>query len=169
MNRINTQTCEWNLFVDNLFTFSFIRHNKNVGIIRKAFEDMGKYNYILTTSEMTLLHGMIELLDIFNVFTVYVQGDQYPTMNTMALFYTEIEDRLEKIRLFNTIETIENAATILLEKLPERFELKNEHIAAALIDPRMQHLSIVNKWISDHGIVCIHFNSIIFHHYNYLI
>lgn len=122
---------------------------------------MGKYDYILSASEMTLLQGMIELLDVFNVFTIYVQGNQYPTMNTMALFYTEIEDRLKKIQQFNTNETIGNAAGILLRKLPERFELQNDHIAAALIDPRIQHLEIVNKWITNRGIVCIHLNSII--------
>lgn len=113
---------------------------------------MHKYEYILSANEMELLQSLVELLDVFNVFTTYVQGNQYPTMNTMVLFYTEIEDRLKKIKLFNTNEIIENAANILLNKLPERFELHNDYIAAALIDPRIQHIEIVDRWIRDQGI-----------------
>lgn len=113
---------------------------------------MSKYEYILNASEMGLLTGLVELLDVFDIFTVFIQGCEYPTMNTMVLFYTEIEDRLKKTSLFNMNETIENGAKILLEKLPERMEILNEHIAAALIDPNIQHLEIVNKWISEKGI-----------------
>lgn len=112
---------------------------------------MRKYDYILDVGEMALLEGLVQLLDVFNVFTTYVQGDKYPTMNTMALFYTEIEDRLKEINLFNTNALIENAANILLKRLPERFELQNEHIAAALIDPQIQHLPIVDRWIRERG------------------
>lgn len=113
---------------------------------------MSKYEYILTVNEKSLLEGLVELLDIFNVFTVFIQGCEYPTMNTMVLFYTEIEDRLKKISLFNLNETIDKAAKILQANLPKRLELLNEHIAAALIDPEIQHLEIVNKWISEKGI-----------------
>lgn len=120
--------------------------------MRKALEEMRKYEYILNVNEMALLEGMVHLLDVFNVFTIYVQANQYPTMNTMALFYTEIADRLEQIKLFNTNEIIEKAADILLNKLPQRFELQNEYIAATLIDPRIQHLKIVDEWICEHGI-----------------
>lgn len=73
-------------------------------------------------------------------------------MNTMVLFYTEIEDRLKQIKLFNTDEIIDKAADILLENLPKRFELHNDYIAAALIDPRIQHLEIVDRWIREKGI-----------------
>lgn len=135
---------------NNLFGFLFAIKS---GTIRKAFEEMGKYEYILSISEMALLDGMVHLLDVFNVFTIYVQGNQYPTINTMALFYTEMVDRLEEIKLFNTNEIIEKAADILLNKLPERIKLENDHIAAAIIDPRIQHLDIVNKWITENGIV----------------
>lgn len=100
---------------------------------------------------MALLNGLVELLDVFNVFTIFIQGCEYPTMNTMVLFYTEIEDRLEKIAQFNTNDTIEKAAKILRDKLPERLEILNEHIAAALIDPHIQHLEIVSRWISNRG------------------
>lgn len=112
---------------------------------------MSKYEYILNPGEIALLNGIVELLDVFNIFTVFIQGCEYPTMNTIVLFYTEIEDRLNKIEQFNTIETIEKAAKILREKLPERIQLLNEYIAAALIDPHLQHLEIVDRWISDRG------------------
>lgn len=124
---------------------------------------MGKYEHIISISEMALLEGMVKLLDVFNVFTVYVQGNQYPTMNTMVLFYTEIVDKLKELQLFNTNDVIEKAIDILLNKLPNRFELQNEHIAAALIDPQIQHLNIVNEWIREHGIV---FTIILLFHYS---
>lgn len=114
---------------------------------------MSKYEYILSVDEIALLTGVIELLEVFNVFTIFIQGCEYPTMNTIPLFYTEINDRLDKISLFNLNETIEKAAEILKEKLPERLELLNEHIAAALIDPQIQHLEIVNRWMSERGIL----------------
>lgn len=101
---------------------------------------------------MALLNGLVELLEVFNIFTIFIQGCQYPTMNTIALFYTEIEDKLDKIALFNTNDTIEKAAKILRENLPKRIELLNEYVAAALIDPHIQHLEIVSRWISDKGI-----------------
>lgn len=114
---------------------------------------MSKYEYILSINEIALLNGLIELLDVFNIFTIFIQGCEYPTMNTMALFYTEIEDKLDNIALFNTNDIIEKAAKILREKLPERIELLNEYIAAALIDPHIQHLEIVSRWISDRGLM----------------
>lgn len=112
---------------------------------------MSKYEFILSISEIALLEGLVELLDVFNVFTVFIQGCEYPTMNTIVLFFTEIEDRLKKIQLFNLNEIISNATRILLDNLPKRIEILNEYIAAALIDPRMQHLDIVSRWISDKG------------------
>lgn len=136
----------------NFFNYKLLLlFNWNVGTVRKAFEEMSKYEYILSINEIALLEGLVELLDVFNIFTVFIQGCEYPTMNTMALFYTEIEDRLQKIELFNMNETIENAAKILREKLPDRIEMLNEYIAAALIDPRIQHLEIVSQWILKNG------------------
>lgn len=113
---------------------------------------MSQYEYILSTSEMALLEGLVELLDVFNIFTIYVQGNQYQTMNTMVLFYTKMEDRLKKMQVFNMNETIEKALNIWLNNFPERFKLLDEYIAAALIDPQIQHLDILNRWIHENGI-----------------
>lgn len=56
---------------------------------------MEKYDLILTRNELLLLEGLVELLDVFNIFTKYIQGNSYPTMNTVLLFYTEIQERLK--------------------------------------------------------------------------
>lgn len=58
---------------------------------------------------MALLGGVNELLDIFNVFTTFIQGNEYPTMNTFVLFYAEIEDRLKKIIAHSGDEVITRA------------------------------------------------------------
>lgn len=129
---------------------------------------MGKYEYILSINEIALLKGLVELLEVFNIFTVFIQGNQYPTMNTMALFCTEIENSLEKINTFNSNETIENTAHILKENLPKRIEVLNEYIAAALIDSRIQHLEIVNRWMSEKGMNLFEFFSAQFSIFKFL-
>lgn len=112
---------------------------------------MEKYDLILTSDELLLLAGLVELLDVFNVFTKFIQGNSYATMNTVALFYTEIEDRLTFLAKFSEQRPIAKAAQVLIEKLPDRIELINEFIAASLLDPRLQHLEIVEKWLSKNG------------------
>lgn len=118
---------------------------------------MEKYDLILTRNELSLLEGLVELLEVFNVFTKYIQGNSYPTMNTVLLFYTEIEDRLQHIANYHTEEHISNAAKLLLAKLPIRIELVNEFVAASLLDPRLQHLNIIDKWLSENGNLFITF------------
>lgn len=68
-----------------------------------------KYDLILNRNEIALLGGVNELLDIFNVFTTFIQGNEYPTMNTFVLFYAEIEDRLKKIIAHSEDEVITRA------------------------------------------------------------
>lgn len=105
---------------------------------------------------MALLDGVIELLDVFNIFTTFIQGNEYPTMNTFALFYTEIEDQLKKILEFSEDDVIIRAANILLTNLPKRLPLSIDFIGAALIDPRMQRLPIVREWLNTNGTFIIH-------------
>lgn len=112
---------------------------------------MEKYNLILDRSELSLLEGLVELLDVFNVFTKYIQGNFYPTMNTVLLFYTEIEDRLNYVAKYSLEQPISNAAKLLLKKLPKRIEILNEFVAASLLDPRLQHLDIIEKWLAKNG------------------
>lgn len=135
------------------------------GIIKKCLQRMEKYDLILTSNELLLLAGLVELLDVFNIFTKYIQGNSYPTMNSVALFYTEIEDRLNYIAKYSEERPISNAASLLLEKLPERIELLNEFIAASLLDPRLQHLEIIEKWLSKNGNFLIEFHSLHIHFY----
>lgn len=115
-------------------------------------QKLEKYDLILNRTEMALLDGIIELLDIFNVFTTFIQGNEYPTMNTFVLFYAEIEDSLKKIIVDSGNEIIARAANILLTNLPKRLHLSIEFIGAALIDPRMQRLPIIQEWLITNGL-----------------
>lgn len=100
---------------------------------------------------MTLLDGVIDLLDIFNVFTTFIQGNEYPTLNTFVLFYAEIDDRLNDLIAHSQDEVIVRAAKILMTNLDKRLPLSIEFIGAALIDPRMQRLPIIEDWLERNG------------------
>lgn len=107
----------------------------------------------MSQKELALLDGLVELLDVFNVFSTFIQGNNYPTLNTFALFYAEIYDQLIKMRTFYDDEddVIGKAVDVLLQNLDKRLPLNEEGIGAALIDPRMQRLPIIEHWLSEHG------------------
>lgn len=98
-----------------------------------------------------MLEGLIELLEAFNVFTKFIQGQDYATMNTLALFRTEIVDSLEKIQTFSSDSVILRAAEILMEALEKRFPINNDMIASALLDPRMHSLPMIREWLNSKG------------------
>lgn len=112
---------------------------------------MEKYDLILTKNELSLLAGLVDLLDVFNIFTNYIQGNTYPTMNTVLLFYTEIEERLTYISNHSLEKPISNGAKLLLRNLPKRIKILNEFVAATLLDPRLQHLDIIADWLAKNG------------------
>lgn len=123
------------------------------GIIKKALEKMEKYDLIMNKNEISLLNGITELLGVFNVFSTFIQGNDYPTLNTFVLFYAEIHDHLVNMHTMYDDEddVIGQAAQILLDNLDKRLPLNEECIGAALIDPRMQRLPIIDKWLIEHG------------------
>lgn len=114
---------------------------------------MEKYDLIMNRNELSLLGGLVDLLDVFNIFTTFIQGNDYPTLNTFALFYAEINDRLTKMHALYEDEddVIAKAAEILLKNLDRRLPLNEECVAAALVDPRMQHLPIIGNWLVTEG------------------
>lgn len=130
----------------------------HLGIIKKSLESMEKYDLIMNRNELSLLEGLVDLLDVFNVFSTYIQGNNYPTLNTFVLFYAEISDRLTGIcDLYDDdINIIARAAKILLVNLDKRLPLNEECIGSALIDPRMQRLPIIDKWLKEKGKCLMH-------------
>lgn len=40
--------------------------------------------------ELEFLEDLVEVLEVFQIFTTYAQGENYPTLNSMILFHTEI-------------------------------------------------------------------------------
>lgn len=121
-------------------------------------ERLEKYELILNRREMALLDCVIELLDIFNVFTTFIQANSYPTMNSFVLFYAEIRDRLDKAIANNHDDVIIRAANVLKANLDKRLPLTCEFIGAALIDPRMQRLPIIQEWLNTNGMFIIIFS-----------
>lgn len=47
---------------------------------------------------------------------------------------------------------IRNAANILLENIPLRIKLTEEIIAAAILDPSVQHFDAIDEWLTVHNI-----------------
>lgn len=121
------------------------------GIIKKLLEETENYELILNRSELASLEGLVELLEVFNIFTKYIQGQEYATINTLALFRSEITERLEKIKLFSLDNVILKAADILLDGLEKRLPIDNDMIGAALLDPRMHALPIIKQWLNSNG------------------
>lgn len=62
-------------------------------IIKRCLEITGEYDLILKEEELELLARYVELLKVFEVFTVHVQARNYPTMNSIILFRSEIIDK----------------------------------------------------------------------------
>lgn len=106
---------------------------------------------ILSRSELTLLGRIVEVLEVFNTFTKYIQGSSYPTLNSLILFYVEIKQGLEQIQRDTICEVIGRVVSILLDNLNIRFQLTDACVAAAISDPSSQHLPMVNDWLRDRG------------------
>lgn len=121
------------------------------GIIKKMLEETENYDLILNRSELALLEGLVELLEVFSVFTKYIQGQEYATINTLALFHSEIKERLEKIKVFSLDDVILKAADILMDGLEKRLPIDNDMIGGALLDPRMHALPIIKQWLNSNG------------------
>lgn len=62
-------------------------------IIKRCLEVNGDYDLILNDDEIELLSDYVELLKVFEIFTVYTQGTSYPTMNSIVLFKSEIIEK----------------------------------------------------------------------------
>lgn len=59
-------------------------------IIRRCLERNKEYDLIMRETEIKFLEDFVEVLEVFQVFTSYVQGDRFPTLNTLILFRSEI-------------------------------------------------------------------------------
>lgn len=62
-------------------------------IVRRCLEGMKKYELILTDDDLILLKHLVELMGIFEIFTVHIQGQTYPTLNSIVLFRSEIKSK----------------------------------------------------------------------------
>lgn len=86
--RIDLRVCIWNF---RLIFYFFTRLITD--IIKRCLEITGNYDLILNEDDWELLTRYVEILKVFEVFTVHVQARNYPTMNSMILFRSEIVDR----------------------------------------------------------------------------
>lgn len=62
-------------------------------IVKRCLEITENYDLIPNEEEWELLARYVDLLKVFEVFTVNVQAKNYPTMNSIILFRSEIVDR----------------------------------------------------------------------------
>lgn len=59
-------------------------------VLKRCLEITGDYDLILKEGDWELLTKYVKLLNVFDVFTAHVQARNYPTMNTLILFRSEI-------------------------------------------------------------------------------
>lgn len=114
-------------------------------------EELGCYDLILTPGEIKMLDGLASILKPFDEFTKLAQGVNYPTINLIPLLVTEIEDRLQNLRLFLDDDILVGAIDILLLHLRDRIKLTDTVMAAGCLDPAVQHLPIIRDWLRDKG------------------
>lgn len=112
---------------------------------------------ILSRGEVTLLGKIVDVLEVFTTFTKYIQGNSYPTLNSLVLFYVEIKQSLEQLKEANTCDVIGTVIDILLNNLDKRFQLTDASIAAAVLDPSTQHLPEINSWLESKGMFNVFF------------
>lgn len=62
-------------------------------IVKRCLELYEFYDLILNSEDLALLSDYVQLLSLFEVFTAYAQGKNYPTMNSVLLFRTEIIEK----------------------------------------------------------------------------
>lgn len=134
-----------------MYLMLFVYHSFFLGIIRKLLEQTENYDLILSRAEIQLLEGFSKILEIFNVFSTFIQAQQYTTMNMLALFHSEIMDSLRNMEIFVLDSVLLDAIEILKKNLKKRFPITNEIIASAMLDPRMHGLPIINEHLSANG------------------
>lgn len=122
------------------------------GIIKKVLEQTENYDLILNRTEIDLLHGLCSILEVFSIFTKSIQAQEYPTMNVMTLFYSEILDSLEKMNIFVEDDILLRAVSILKANLSKRFPVTDLMIASAILDPRMHGLPLIREYLLDNGL-----------------
>lgn len=104
-----------------------------IDVIRTCLEKKQLYHLIISDFDKILIDDFIEILDIFNLFTKFVQGNRYTTINYMLLLYVEIEHKL-KDTISKKHGTVKKCAEILWQKLPHRFEISTDMLVAACCD-----------------------------------
>lgn len=112
-------------------------------------EELGCYEMVLDKDEIKLLTGLVDALKPFNDFTKLIQGVDYPTINLIPLLITEIDHQLTQQRMFSEEQLVVDAIDILLVNLKKRIEMNEIVIAAACLDPAVQHLPILDEWLKN--------------------
>lgn len=108
---------------------------------------MDLYALIILDRDKKLIEGFNKILDIFNIFTKFVESTSFSTLNNLILFYVDIKDKLTSARDEN-VGVLRDCANLLLENLPNRFEITDNMIAAANIDPWSQHVAYIDEILS---------------------
>lgn len=138
----------------------YLFSDDHLGIIRSSLERMEAFELILTKDEIETLNGLACVLKPFDELTKIVQGVEYPTINLVALLLTHIEDELETLRVLSSNVFVKEAIDIILNNLDKRLEITDEMIAAACLDPSLQHLPIIARKLNEKGEVICFFHFI---------
>lgn len=110
------------------------------------------YQLILTEDEKALLNGFMNILEPFEMFTIGAQANKYPTLNMELLFRTEIDAKLNELQVevfLSSEATLNDAIDFLKSRLDHRFPVTDEAVAAAILDPAVQHLPRIDEYLNE--------------------
>ncbi|GAB0089617.1 hypothetical protein DMENIID0001_041920 [Sergentomyia squamirostris] len=114
---------------------SFMEH-KDIHI--DGLKNLEKYELLPKKHDIEIITEAMNLLKIFADATDLIEGSQYPTVNLALLVYTDIKKRLQQA-------PPSKMKTLLLQNLDKRFKITDLMLWGAILDPSIQHLSIIEE------------------------
>lgn len=115
------------------------------------------YDSIPSKYDYDVMNDLHDVLTIFKTSTDMLQGTKYPTLNLTFLLYAEIKQNLEKDRLnLNNSCLKSKMYNILLRNFTRRFQISEQLLLGAILDPVTQNLAAVTDYVQENNIDIFH-------------
>lgn len=120
---------------------------KNKKIIEQCLQSLRKYDFILEDDEIEKCEEMVAVLRTFVDATDFLQGQKYPTLNTVLIFLIDIKKTLQDILKENVSDFSKKIVTIVLAGIEKRLAANDFIVAAAFLDPAMKKLAVISEYL----------------------
>lgn len=133
------------------------RWNSLLRMIRSFCDNVDEINLLLLKIDMEhllipemenkMIFEFSKFLEIFEDATVYLQGQQYPTMSSCIYFFESIYSKISTQEIESEFEITINLYNFSKESFYKRFKIMKIHVVAALLDPCQKNWDILTKYI----------------------